>query len=405
MTIRHVGLFLVWLMTSMLAPDHAKSNSNPTAADVGGVFVADSHGDVVVTSSGAAGPIAEMVQATTARYSIAEQAVVTESDGLEKGDGFSSAPVCAIQHPLLLGRYRVRPHWRVAGVDYCVGHAMSTVLKDPATLSMAGVSVDTTKHVITVTGNNITLDGYDFSLNGGWGVVVQGANTKILNSNFFVGANSNKPILAAVSSSNLSVAFSTIDGHNDGNVSGLIENRGSGTLDVRYSWLKNAGGDIIQMHNGGQAAGVVIEYNLIQNAGMAPGAHGDYTEFLDGPFTAIIKFNTTTQDGGTTQGFMVEPDIGSRPGTIVSGEIGNNTFTSKGGLNTFTGVTVADIVNSFTVHDNYFDPTATLSGLSIGGVRGGPNDSSPKSSYVHNVNMVTGAILQDAKAATKTPRR
>jgi hypothetical protein len=322
-------------------------------------------------------------------------------------DGSANAPVGSPELPTLLDAYGAnRPAWNVAGVDYHVGVPAGLALKDPATLSsMAGVSVDTSNHIINVTGNNVTLDGYDFSLNGGWGVVVQGANTKILDSNFFVGANSNKPILAAVSSSNLSVAFSTIDGHDDGNVSALIENRGSGTLSVQYSWLKNSGGDIIQMHNGGQPAGAVIENNLIQNAGMAPGAHGDYTEFLDGPFTATIKFNTTTQEGGTTQGFMVEPDIGSSPGTIVFGEIGNNTFTSKGGLNTFTGVTVADIVNSFTVHDNYFDPTTTLSGLAIGGVRGGPDDGNPKSSYVHNVNMVTGAILQDAKAVTKTPRR
>ena len=165
---------------------------------------------------------------------------------------------------------------------------------------MAGVSVDTTNHMIYVTGNNVTLDGYDFSVNGGWGVVVQGSNTKILDSSFVVGANSIKPILAAASSSNLTVAYCTIDGHNDGNISGLIENRGSGALTVQYSWLKNAGGDMIQMHNGGQAANLVVEYNVIQNAGMAPGAHGDYTEFMDGPFTATIKYNTTTQNGGAT---------------------------------------------------------------------------------------------------------
>ncbi|MET4290675.1 hypothetical protein ABIB06_001442 [Bradyrhizobium sp. LB8.2] len=279
-----------------------------------------------------------------------------------------------------------------------MGHPAAIELKDPGAMSLAGITVDRKMRIVTVTGNGITLDGYDFSLDGGWGVVVHGDNTKIQNSNFFVGANSNKPILAAVSSSNVTVAYCTIDGHNDPNVSGLIESRGSGTLSVQYCWLKNAGGDMVQMHNGGRAAGLVLQYNLIQNAGMAPGAHGDYTEFIDGPFTVTIEYNTTAQSGGASQGFMVEPDIGSNSGRIISGEIGNNTFT--GAVNAFTGVTVADIVNTFTVRDNYFDPSRTSSGLAFGGsIRGGPNDNSAKSIYVRNVNMLTGAIVQDVKAS------
>ncbi|TWI00689.1 hypothetical protein IQ17_04692 [Bradyrhizobium daqingense] len=261
---------------------------------------------------------------------------------------------------------------------------------------MTGVTVDRRKRLVTVTGNGITLDGYDFSVDGGWGVVVEGDDATIQNCNFLVGGNRNQPVLAAVSSSNVRVAYCTIDGHNEPNVGGLIESRGSGTLTVQYCWLKNAGGDMVQMHNGGRAAGLVLQYNLIQNAGMAPGAHGDYTEFIDGPFTVTVEYNTTAQSGGTSQGFMVEPDIGSNAGRIISGEIGNNTLT--GAVNAFTGVTVADIVNAFTVRDNYFDPSRTSSGLAFGGpIRGGPNDNSAKSIYVRNVNMLTGAIVQDVK--------
>ncbi|WP_247773366.1 hypothetical protein [Bradyrhizobium sp. 192] len=316
----------------------------------------------------------------------------------EKGDGASDAPHCDVQYPSLLSRYRVRPSWPVAGVDYCVGHPAAIGLKDPAAISMAGVTVDRKMRVVTVAGSGITLDGYDFSLDGGWGVVVQGDNAKIQNCNFFVGANRNQPVLAAGSSSNVTVAYCTIDGHNDPNVGGLIEHRGSGTLTVQYCWLKNAGGDMVQMHNGGREAGLALQYNLIQNAGMAPGAHGDYTEFIDGPFTVTIEYNTTAQSGGASQGFMVEPDIGSNPGRIISGEIVNNTFT--GTVNAFTGVTVADIVNTFTVRDNYFDPSRTSSGLAFGGlIRGGPNDNSAKSIYLRNVNMLTGAIVQDVKTS------
>ena len=316
----------------------------------------------------------------------------------EKGDGAASAPRCDAQYPSLLSRYRTRPPWPVAGVDYCVGHPAAIEFKDPAAISMAGVTVDRKKRLVTVTGNGVTLDGYDFSLDGGWGVVVEGNDATIQNCNFLVGANRNQPVLAAVSSSNVTVAYCAIDGHNEPSVGGLIESRGSGTLTVQYCWLKNAGGDMVQMHNGGRAAGLVLQYNLIQNAGMARGAHGDYTEFIDGPFTVTIEYNTTAQSGGASQGFMVEPDIGSNPGKIISGEIGNNTFT--GTVNAFTGVTVADIVNTFTVRDNYFDPSRTSSGLAFGGpIRGGPNDNSAKSIYLRNVNMLTGAIVQDVKTS------
>ncbi|MCK1424821.1 hypothetical protein IVB15_30230 [Bradyrhizobium sp. 182] len=289
-------------------------------------------------------------------------------------------------------------------MDYCVGHAASGALRDPS-VSMTGVSVNAATRTVTVTDNDVTLDDYDFSLNGGWSVVVLGDNARILNSKFLVGASNNQPILAMRSATNLYVGYCVVDGNSNPDVGGLIEMRGSGTLTVEYSWLKNAGGDIIQLH--GSGGNVVVAHNLFENSGMAPGAHGDYTEFIGGPYSATIVFNTTMQSGGTTQGFMVEPDVGSSPGIIISGEIGHNTFTAKGGgINAYTGITVADIVNTFTVHDNYFDPKGTLSGLAFGGnIRGGPNDRSPKSIYVNNVNMLTGAVLEDAGATAKRPRR
>jgi hypothetical protein len=283
----------------------------------------------------------------------------------------------------------------VAGVDYCVGYATGTVLRSPAAISMPGVSVNKTKKLIAVTADNVTLDSYDFSIDGGWSIVVEAAGTRIMNSNLSVGANHQPPIRTTKSASLLYVGYCIIDGNQDPNPSGLIEMLGP-HLTVEYSWLKNAGGDIIQLHSGG--GNVVIRHNLIENAGMAAGAHGDYTEFLGGPFVATIVYNTTSQTGGTTQGLMVEPDVGASLGIVTSGEIGNNTFTANSGISVFTGVTVADIRDTFIVHDNYFDPTNTLAGLSVGGVRGGPNDSSVKSVYVGNVNIVTGAVLQDTNA-------
>ncbi|MDE5452818.1 hypothetical protein GWE18_08050 [Bradyrhizobium sp. CSA112] len=101
---------------------------------------------------------------------------------------------------------------------------------------------------------------------------------------------------------------------------------------------------------------------------------------------------------------MIESDLADSAGNITlkgiitSGEIGYNTM--MGSVNAFTAVTVPSLVNTFKVHDNYFDPSESLAGLAIGGIRGGPNDSSAKTVYVHNVNMVSGSILQDANAPT-----
>ncbi|MDR3437640.1 Ig-like domain-containing protein [Telmatospirillum sp.] len=317
-------------------------------------------------------------------------------------DGSATAPAGTAQDPTLLASYGAnRPAWEVAGVDYYVGCPQGLALKDPSTISMAGVTLNTSTHTIYVTANNVTLNGYDFSLEGGWSVVTSATNTTIENSNFVVGANSTQtPIFGTMTSGNVTVTNCTIDGAGNANVGQLILMEGSGTLTVDHSWLKNAGGDMIDMNNSGPSA-LVAEYNLIQNAGMAPGAHGDFTQFLGaGPYTATIQYNTTSEASGlSSQGFMVEPDIGSTKGVITGGEIGHNTM--LGYNNVFTGVTVADLTGKFVVDNNYIDPTGTTGGLAFGGGRGGPNDSSANSQYINNVNMVNGSIVQDSNAATE----
>src|SRR5215471_9473988 len=104
-------------------------------------------------------------------------------------DGSATAPAGTPQLPTVLSGYQVRPPWQVAGVDYAVGIPTGTVLKDPGTINMPGVSVNTSTHIVTVTGNNVTLSGYDFSLNGGWGVYITGTGATIQDSYFRVGSN------------------------------------------------------------------------------------------------------------------------------------------------------------------------------------------------------------------------
>lgn len=307
-------------------------------------------------------------------------------------DGSANASAGSAQHPDMLASYGAnRPAWEVAGVDYRVGVPQGLALKNPATISMAGVSVNASTHIVTVTGSNVTLDGYDFSLNGGWQVSSQAANTTIKNSNFVVGSNNLLPIVGTAASSNLVVDHTTIDGagHDPGPWGTLFAYRGHG-FTIEYSSLKNSGGDMIQQIDGGAGSTIVVQNNLIENGGMSPGAHGDYTQLEGGPFNLNIAFNTTVQNGGTTQGLMTE--------NIAQGQVSHNTMI--GSVSYFTSVDLSSLKGTLTVQDNYYDPSKAFGFVYP---NSGPGDSSALSVFIHNVNMRTGAISQDANAPGKIP--
>jgi hypothetical protein len=288
-------------------------------------------------------------------------------------DGSANAPVGSPQLPSLLDSYGAsRPAWSVAGVDYHVGVPQGLALKDPATISMAGVSVDTTNHVVTVSGNNVTLDGYDFSGGGGWQVSVEAANTKILDSNFVVGSNNYTPIVGTEQASNLSVSNCTIDGAgHDAGVSGTLFLYSGTNFSIDHSWLKNAGGDTIQQTGG--SGSIVIEHNLIQDGGLSPTSHGDFTQFEGGPFTLAMNYNTTVENNGETQGLYTE--------FISQGQITHNTM--LGNQSYFTSIDTQSLTGTLTVQDNYYDPSKAYGFAYEGG-------SSPLAVLDHNVDMTSG---------------
>ncbi|TYO60755.1 hypothetical protein FXV83_42150 [Bradyrhizobium hipponense] len=311
-------------------------------------------------------------------------------------DGSANAPVGSAQLPSLLDAYGAnRPAWSVAGVDYHVGVPDGLTLKDPATMSMAGVSVDVAQKSITVTGSNVTLDGYDF---GGWAVVTTAANTSLINSNFNglnPGGPQNSVISGSQTSSNLYIGNCTIDGlSGGGHAEFLVEMEGPG-LTIEHSWLKNSNSDLIGRH--GQDGGdITIQYNLLQQAGMGgPDTHGDYLQVY-GPTidSTHILYNTTVQDGGITQGFIAD--------NTRSGEFAGNTLI--GSVSYWMSVSgpgtdPANLTSNFSTHDNYYDVTKAF-GFNYPAV--GPDDSYSNTSFVHNVNMATGEVAQDSNAPTST---
>jgi Domain of unknown function (DUF4082)/Calx-beta domain len=310
-------------------------------------------------------------------------------------DGSERAPTGTPQYPSLLDTYGANvPTWNVAGVDYYVGVPQNLALKNPATISIAGVSVNTGSRSITITGNNVTLDGYDFS---GWSVVTTAANTTLINSKFDgtnVGGTQSSVISGTPTSSNLYVGYSTIDGlaGAGGRAEFLVEMEGPG-LTVEYSWLRRSNSDIIGRH-GNSGGGVVIQNNVIEQSGMAQGTHGDYLQVYGPTLDSIsILFNTAVQNGGTTQGFFAD--------NTKTAEIAGNTmigsvsyWVSGSGPNT----NLASITGPFAIHDNYFDVRQAF-GFAYGPSYQ-PDDGYALSSFTHNVNMVTGQVLQDSNAPT-----
>ena len=253
------------------------------------------------------------------------------------------------QYPNLFTGYAVRPSWQVAGVDYAAGVPSGTVLKNPATISMAGVSVNTSTHVISITGNNITLDGYDFSLNGGWQVSISGMNATVKDSYFKIGANNLQPITTTGSDNlNSTLIYCEIDGSG--------KNPGTGTLinninTIKYCYLHDAGQDVI---NYGHP--LVVEYNLVANNGLIAGAHADWIQLGSGTgWNATVDYNTFYQSGVGNMGTQGIEISGWGTDNFV-GQVENNTIIVKpnGNVNNTIGVDSANVVSpGVTVANNY----------------------------------------------------
>jgi hypothetical protein len=303
--------------------------------------------------------------------------------------------------PGLLAAYPTRPSWQVAGVDFAVGVPPGTALKDPATLSLPGVSVSTSQHEIYVTGSGVVLDGYDFSLEGGWNVYVEGSNDVIRDSNFKVGINNLVPIQGSSSAINLRVAHSTIDGGglgvvgNPGAIWSLISYDGTGLV-ARHNWLKNAPQHIIEVRGGR----LVEKFNLINNMGYAPAAHPNAVQFCGGvAASSVISYNTiyNPQPGSNGYPNMDNEDLqveGQCSGTVLNTTMTNNVVIAAGGSALTSSYLVAvrqdaggNVVNGVKVESNYLDASGAY----------GPfyPPSGSNLVFANNVNLKTGTQLTE----------
>jgi hypothetical protein len=266
--------------------------------------------------------------------------------------------------PLLAGilaHYAARPPWRVAGVDYAVGVPPGSDLLDPATIAVAGVSVNTATHNITVSGNNVTLSGYDFGRSGGWGIyIASGAtNTVIKNNNFLVGQNHQVPVNAGAGSGNLTILDNTFDSTvNSGDVWALVNYNGSGTFIAQYNSFKNAPSDAIDF--GAAPMTTVVRYNVFENLGTNPEAHADTVQYTGTTSTnSVISFNTVYQSNPSgNQGIQIEAQNGS---TITNTAVEYNVIVARNTARTmsysiFVGADPGNnTVDGVVIANNYID--------------------------------------------------
>ena len=273
------------------------------------------------------------------------------------------------QFPGLFSGYPTRPAWKVAGVDYAVGVPADITLLDPANITTPGVSLDRSSHLVYVTGDNVVLDGYDFSLEGGWGLYVTGANDTILNCNFMVGENNIVPIDGSSSASNLTIRRSTINGGGVGVVGNaaaiwaIINYDGTG-LTVEASWLSYTPEDAIDYNGNGT---LIVRRNLFNNLGYTVGAHADSVQFTRGTVTNSVISSNTVYDPQPVGGFPVQGGEGLQVeaqlgGTITNTRLANNTIVTTGPVMT-AGYLIAvrqdsdSILNGIHVENNFLDPT------------------------------------------------
>jgi parallel beta-helix repeat protein len=284
----------------------------------------------------------------------------------------------------------VRPPWQVAGVDYHVGVPTGMALQAPTAADLpAGVSIS--GQTIIVDASNVTLSGYDFSGNGGYGIYIDsGVSGTTIADNLFVDSSSSAPpaVVVGAGASNTTVENNTINGGGAGGNAGYgetIYNEGSG-LTVEYNDIENVPQHFVTTSGGP----LVDEFNLMENGAMAPGAHLNFLQYTgsESDPSSVIAYNTLVQsetDGGAGEGFQT---YNNGSGAITNAVISNNTMVSLSDVlqSGAPGPAVSYWVHpnsSTSITDNYFGLNSAYGAIY-------PGQGAAESG---NFNLATGGTL------------
>jgi hypothetical protein len=298
-----------------------------------------------------------------------------------ESDGFANAPTGAPQYPTYftnlngISPYPVRPPWKVAGVDYRVGINTGVSLKDPATISSSVATVSGSlgagqnANTLNIAADNVTLDGYDFTLNGGYLISAGGhLNLTILNSKL-----QNFAVFMNTSSGPLTMNYCDVNGlgaSGETTFGTLVFMQDNVKGVFKYNWLHDCLNDIIDMTTND----ITAWFNLFDTMGYGVGAHADGIQFAGGGTAnnISIKFNTyvhriaTNSSPSSFIDLETQIDAGA---TMNNPEVAYNTAsnTAVGGALGSTFYRVAQdvgAINNAYVHDNYADSTNMIGVIS-----------------------------------------
>lgn len=323
-------------------------------------------------------------------------------------DGSANAPAGTAQFPTLLNGYTKRPPWRVAGVDYAVGYPSGQSFANPSTISMTGVSVNAGTHTVTISGNNVTLDGYDFSLSNGWGIVIGSGATNVViqNSNFAIGSNANNPIAADNTVGTLTVTKCVFDEIGGAASLGCSISTHAANFTSTYNWFKNAQDDSVDLVPPSSSTTATVKYNLFYNQGTGNPAivHPDSVQFTGGTYNGcMLAFNTIYQPvgGGEQTGLEGIQICAQLSSSINNTTVSNNTIVAKSAVSTTMSVGIAiqrtdsgQTNNIGTCFDNYMDPTG-FSSTAFYPLSSGTNAGHAPTnwSFANNIDMTTGSVI------------
>lgn len=317
-------------------------------------------------------------------------------------DGSSAAAGGTAQLPTILNGYALRPPWNVAGVDYAVGPHSGTSFTSIASSQPANTTYNGS--YLRINANNVTIDGYDFTVNSGimlynfddyTGLVVR--NCKFGGSNYNNLSTGPLHLVGAP----VTVEYCTIDGGSTGGSQAtlfFLNNSTTGLATFRYNWLKNFNQHVVESL---KAVTLDFRFNLIDDApNQNATSHYNCIQWGGGLIDATWAFNTVYQTTANAQaGEMVQGycNDASPGGTMHSPNFSNNVLIAKNagtasylmhGSGSGTGVT--NLTGTPICSENYFDPTGTISGDPFyqgSATFSGWTATSP------NKNMVTGSTV------------
>ena len=297
-------------------------------------------------------------------------------------DGLANAPTGTPQVPGLLNNYHPagrspgrnksngrQPPFNVPGIDYRVGINTGVTLKSVATMNIPDVTVS--GNIISVSGNNVVIDGYDCT-NYRITQLPTAQNTTIRNCRWMNTVELVPILFLGVGGyvGNCSINVGGFELQKAGAITWMgpawpgPEGHGnlSGNWLVEYCEVCNCGVDVFKQSDGAAGAGsLTIQYCYIHDNAVLRSAvwyHPDVTQIVDASGYWAIKYwnNFYYSPTYASQGFMTPGDAAYPSFTCQNVLIGVGLWWMSCGTLKLTGN------QRYTVHDNYMDRWAGSAG-------------------------------------------